>query len=306
LQIRKQTWIGCCLPLCVGLLLASSSLLVAQEGAIGRDSARVLLLEHRFGPDSAGTIVVRLERRVAYWVEVTGPGTPEFEPIRRRPLAAFLVPIAEGQGDHPRRFELYAVQAGPHQVSLSDLPPGTSATLRLYRDVLETRRIAEKRDREFSVGLVVAVGFHSGYRLDPTGGANPAGGGDAEGCLVAETGNRFGTCIGVERQTFPDAGFTATWLFVEQRARLVSTSVVGRRTDLGAALRYSQALSAGPRHLNPGLLGFGLYLRQYLEPDGHRRGSSIFCAWQHGRLGNAPETERVDTDRLRVGFTWMP
>jgi hypothetical protein len=30
------------------------------------------------------------------------------------------------------------------------------------------------------------------------------------------------------------------------------------------------------------------------------------CAWQHGRLGNALETERLDTDRFTAGITWMP
>jgi hypothetical protein len=283
-----------------------TSSLVAQTEASAPDSARVLLFEHRFGPDSAGSIVVTLERRVVYRAELTGPGTPVFQPLRSRPRPAFLVPIAEGFGNEPRRFEVYAMQAGAHTVTLSDLPPGTAATLRLYQDVVESRRIAEKLDRELHVGVTVASGFHSGYRLDPTGGADPDGGTDVEGCLLAEIG-RFGTCVGVGRQSFPDAGFSATWLFIEQQARLVSGSVLGaRRTDLGAVLRLSHAPSAGPRRQNPSLLGFGLYVTQHLGPAGRRQGWRIQGAWQHGRLGNALETERLDTDRFTAGIVWIP
>lgn len=292
---------------CVSLLLVTPSLLAAQEGLTARDSAGVLLLEHRFGPDSAASIVVSLERRVVYMAELTGPGTLVLQPVRRRPRPAFLVPIAEGVGDQPRRFEVYAVQAGPHLVSLSDLPEGTSATLRIYEDVLETRRIAEKRDREFAIGLLVAGGFHTGYRFDPTGGADPDGGSDLEGCIFLEAGNRFGTCVGGGRQSFPDAGFTATWLFIEERVRLVTGQFLGgRRTDLGAALRYSQALAVGPRHLSPGLLGVGVQVTQHFATEGRRRGLRVFFAWQHSRLGDAPETELLDTDRYSVGFIWMP
>lgn len=294
------------LPVCASLLLATPSL-TAQNEASARDSARVLLLEHRFGPDSAESIVVNLERRVVYWAELTGPGTPAFLPLRRRPRPAFLVPIAAGPGDEPQRFEVYAIQAGSHRVSLADLPPGTVATLRLYQDVFESQRIAEKLDRQLAVGLTLASGFHSGYRLDPTGGADPDGGTDVEGCLLAEAGGRFGACIGVGRQSFPDAGFTATWLFLEQQSRLISGRLLGdRRTDLGAAVRYSHAIRAGPRNQSPGLLGFGLYVTQHFAPEGRRRGWRIHCAWQHGRLGNAIETERLDTDRFTAGITWIP
>jgi hypothetical protein len=285
----------------------SPSLLTAQNEVSARDSARVLLLEHRFGPDSAASVVVTLERKVVYWVELTGSGTPVFQPLRRRPRLAFLVPIAEGSVDAPRRFEVYALQRGPHVVSLSDVPPGSVATLRLYQDVVETRRIAVKLDRQIAFGLTLATGHHSGYRLDPTGGADPRGGNDVEGCLLFETGHSLGTCLGVGRQSFPDAGFTATWVFIELQRRLVGGHFLGdRRTDLGAVLRFSRALKAGPRDLDPALLGFGLYVNQHLAAEGRRRGWRIHLEWQHHRLGEAVETERLDSNRFMAGITWIP
>lgn len=288
----------------MSLLLVTASLVSAQDQA--RDSGRVLLLEHQFGPDSAGQTLVTLERRVVYWVELIGPGTPALQPIRSRPRPAFVVPLAEGAGDEPRRFQVFAMQAGPHVVTLADVPPGTRAMLRLYRDVVETRRISVKLDREAAVGLSIAGGLHSGYRLDPTGGADPRGGRDVEGCALLEAGDRFGTCAGVQWQSFPDAAYAVTWWFLEQRARLWAGSVAGRRTDVGAALRYGHAWPAGPRHLHPGLLSIGLYIRQHFAPQGRRRGWSVFGSWQHGRLGNAPETERLNTDRLTAGVVWIP
>ena len=303
----KRARLGFRVSVCVSLLLVAPAMLAAQSGAPAPDSARVLLLEHRFGPDSAGNVVLTLERSIVYWAEVTGPGTLVFQPVARHGQPAFLVPIGAGAGDQPRRFEVYASRTGPHLVSLSDLPPGGTATLRLYRDVGLTRRIAERRDRAFAVGLVLGGGVHSGYRLDPTGGADPSGGRDLEGCLLAEAGDRLGTCLGVGRQSFPDAGFAVTWSFIEERVRLVSGRFLGgRRTDLGVALRYSQALAAGPRNLRAALLSFGLHVTQHLASEGRRRGSSVFVAWQHSQLGHAPETEKLDTDRFSAGVIWMP
>lgn len=298
-MIRARIWIG--------LLLAIPSSLAAQQGDSARAHARELILEHRFDADASGEVVVNLARRIVYWVELTGQGTPVFAQAQRRFRDPFLALIAEGAGDIPRRFELHSRHTGPHRVTLSGIPSGSTAILRIFRDVLETERISEKRDRSLAVGLVLAGGVHSGYRLDPTGGLDPAGGGDVEGCFLAEAGERWGTCLGVGRQRFPDAGFTATWLFIEQRGRILSRrSFSSRRLDLGASLRYSYAPTAGPRRLHPALLGFGLQVTQHLAAEGRRRGWSLFVAFQHLRLGQAPETERLDADRLMAGLIWVP
>lgn len=293
----------------LSVLLAISPSLVSSQDVVGAsDSTQILLLERVFGSaDSIDAIVVSLERRVVYRVELEGPGTLLFRAMRGSRRLAFVVPLDSGSGTTARHFEVYALQTGPHAVVVADLAPGVSATLRLYRDVATTRRLTEKRERGAAAGFLVAAGVHSGYRLDPTGGADPGGGGDIEGCLLLETGGRFATCIGVGRQHFPDAGFSATWLFIEERARLVAANLFGeRRTDLGIAVRYSQAQRAGPRHLSPGLLGVGVYVRQYLARPGLRSGLAVFCSWQHARLGDAPETERLDTNRFTAGVIWIP
>ena len=288
-------------------VLVTASLLQGQGEATSRDSGRVLLFELQFSPDSTESVVAVLERGVVYWAELTGPGTLAFQPVRRRGRPAFLVPDTARANDHHRRFEVYAVHAGPHAVTVSERPPGSAAGLRLYRDVIETRRIVSKLDRQPAIGVVIGGGLHSGYRLHPTSGADADRGQDVEGCVLAETGGRFGTCLGVGRQTLPGEGLTATWIFIEQRGGLVSARWVGgRRTDLGASLRYGQVLSAGTWHRNPGLAAFGLYVTQHFPADGRRRGLSAFCAWQHGRLVNTVETERRDTDRFTVGLIWLP
>jgi hypothetical protein len=113
--------------------------------------------------------------------------------------------------------------------------------------------------------------------------------------------------VGGGRQTFPDHGYDVTWLFVEQRARLLSALVWGeRRTDLFAALRIGQAQGAGPRHHSPVQLGLGLFVSQRLSPARGRHGWRVTFGWQHGRLGDAVETEYLDTDRFLAGVTWVP
>jgi hypothetical protein len=295
LRVAPHLWLG--------LALAASSVLVAQEPEGARGTHRVPLLTRWFGPDSAAPVVVHMERGGVYWVRLSGPGTPVLQP-QGGGQAASVVAVTGAAAEH-RWFQVRAIQAGPHVVSVIDQTAGATSLLRLYRDVVATRRTADRRDREVTGGVAVAAGVHTGYRFDPTGGADPGGGSDVEACALIETGGRFGTCVGFARQSLPDAGFIAYWLFLEPRVRLADSDfLAGRRTELGAALRISQALSAGPRHLSPQLLGIGLYVIHRLSTGRH--GWSLQGAWQHGRLGNAPETELLDTDRFTAGMIWIP
>jgi hypothetical protein len=281
--------------------------LAAQAVAAPAASARNLLLEHRFGADSAERAVVTLKHGVVYRAEVEGTGTLVIEHMRRGAPPAFLVPIAGSDTGDRRSYEVYPVRGGEHVAFLSGLAPGAVATLRLYHDVALTREIEERHDRGVMIGFQVDAGRHSGYRLDPTGGADPRGGGDVEGCVLADAADRFGTCIGIGRQAFPDAGYSVTWAFAEERVRVVAGQLIaGRRTDLGVSVRFSRMFAAGPRNIRADLLSLGLYVTQHLAGDGMRHGWSVVAAWQHGRLGNAPETELLDTDRFTAGLAWIP
>jgi len=291
-QIRLTTSFGL---LCLSCAFVSS---------VRAQQPRQVVLEHQFRAGSE-PVTIDLRRNAVYKAELAGPGTPTFEPVDgSRPV--FVLPIGDTTA-YLRRFELHVFATGPHVVRIADLTPRDSAFLVLYADTLETARIARNRDRAAALGLSVAAGIHSGYRLDPTGGDDPRGGGDVEACLLLEAGDRFGTCVGYAKQAFPDAQYSASSVFLEERVRLISRQWLGSRTtDLSAMLRYSKGLSVGPRNLSPDMLGVGLLLTQRLSSDGLRRGWRAFLAWQHGRLGNAPETEFLDTDRLTFGLIWSP
>jgi hypothetical protein len=266
----------------------------------------VLVVEHQFTGDLPDSVVVHLERSVFYLVEVSGgSGTPVAKPLRSHQFPAIVASTGQAVGG-TERFEMHTGWSGPHTVSLPGLAPGSTAVLKLYRDEAATRRAADSRDRDFAVGLLLAVGRHSGYRLDPTGGEPPAGGGDVEGCVLAESGGRFGACIGAARQSFPDADFAVTWFFVEPRFRLLSGTALGTsRTDVGISFRIAQGVETGPRHHSPSQLALGVHIVQHLAGQGFRRGWSLNAAYHHGRLGNVPETEFRDTDRVTAGLAWV-
>ena len=285
-------------------MLCLSCALVSAVRAQGLQRARQVVLEHQFRAASEQVTVV-LRRNAVYQAELLGPGTPTFEPLNHA-RAAFVLPTGDTTAQL-RRFELHVFVNGPHVVRISDLTTGDSVVLVLYADTLETARIARNRDRAASLGLSVAAGIHSGYRLDPTGGNDPRGGGDVEACALLEAGNRFGTCVGYAKQAFPDAQYSASWIFLEERVGLISRQWLGASmTDLSAMLRYSKGLSIGPRNLSPDMLGLGLLVTQHFSSEGLRRGWRAFLSWQHGRLGNAPETEFLDTERLTLGLIWSP
>lgn len=298
-----------CLIVSVILVLLKAGPLSAQAPAARADTGRVLVLEHRFAGGAPDSVIVGLVRRVVYRATTDGRAAPTFKPLRGYKWAALVVPFGKDAAGRAKEFEVHASETGAHLVSIEGLPPGSEVTLRLYRDDTETRRNADANDRDFATGLSFGGGFHSGYRLDPAGSASPGGGGDVEGCILAETGNWFSACLGVGRQSLPDASLTVTWYFIEPRARFLSRPLLGdHRTDLGASVRFAQAseVQAGTGYLSPSLLAAGLYLTQHLSPDNRRRGWSMYTAWQHGWLGNVPETERRSTDRFTAGLTWVP
>jgi DNA gyrase inhibitor GyrI len=265
-----------------------------------------LVLEHRFVEGTSETVTVPLTRRVRYWAVLSGPGNPQFIPAQRyRPPALVVAATARG-GDGETWFELHPGDTGPHYVRLTGLAEGSAVTLRVYRDDAQTAHDDQARDHDFAVGLSLGAGVHSAYRLDPTAGLAESGSA-IEGCLVADTGNWFSACLGGGRETLPGADLSVTWLFLEPRARLLHAGVLGgRRFDLGAAVRVAQATQVGRRGISPSLLAAGLYAEQHLSSNLRQRGLSLYAAWQHGRLGNVPETEDRDTDRFTAGLTWLP
>jgi hypothetical protein len=271
------------------------------------DSSRVLVLEHQFTGEVPDSVVVELARHVFYVVEVSrASGTPVAKPLRKHQFPAIVASTGQALGGG-ERFEMHTGWSGPHAMSLPELAPGSTAVVKLYRDEAATRRAADSHDRDLAMGFLLAAGRHSGYRLDPTGGEPPAGGGDVEGCVLAESGSRFGACIGSAVQSFPDADFAVTWFFVEPRFRLLSGTALGTsRTDLGISIRIAQGVETGRRHLSPSQLAFGVHIVQHLATQGFRRGWSVYAAYHRGWLGNVPETEFRSTNRFMTGLAWVP
>ena len=284
----------------------SAALCAPSLQAQARDSARTLLIELRAGSGFNMSTTMVLERRVVYWAELSGPGRPVFTPEQRGAQPVFMVPIGDTTASL-RRFEVYATSAGPHTVSIADVPSGSESVLRVYRDVVATQQIAARRAKLLRVGVMLSAGLHTGYRLDPTVGENPSGGSDYEGCLVAETGSILATCLGIGQQAFPDAGYSVVWFFVEESARLLRGKWLGSSlTDLGVSLRLAMSGEVSQRSLSPDLLAFGFFARQHLGDGDGQHGISLLLAWQHGLLGNVPETEMRTTHRLTAGLIWIP
>ena len=263
---------------------------------------RVQILELRFPRDSVGSIV--LEKGTVYWAELDGRGEVLFRASRDgRP--AFIVPVEEGS--KPRRFQVYPAESGPHSITLTDQDSGVVVTLRLYRDVAETARTRQERDRGVAIGLSVALGLHTGLGIDSLGGTNPSGGSDWEGCLLLRSGENFAACVGAGSQAFPDAALHVGWIFFEGQVRLLSRQLFSHRnTDFDGTMRFSKATGVDSRNEYPEMLGVGLQFTQHLAEAGRRRGLSLFVSWQHGWLSSAPGSQDERTDIFKGGLIWLP
>ncbi len=285
-----------------GLALAAPALLRAQAVPPAGDSNLVLQLEHRFS-DASERVVVTLERGVAYRISVAGPGTPECQDTVRGTASAFVSPVTPVAGDSLRMFEVYPYKTGAHALRLTGLPPGTTAMLRLYHDVSETRR-TRPAEPFLTFGVQIGAGAHTGYRVDSTAGSPPKGGTDWDACALVEIRDRLGLSVGIGEQSFPSTSYSVGWTFVEARGRLASAQLLGGyRTDLGVAARYAEASGVGPGNYNPDLVALGLVVTQHFSATHH--GWSLVAGWQHGRLGHVPEKQQRDSDRFMVGVSWV-
>lgn len=291
-----RSW--CALVLCISL---PPSAISAQQPATR------LLAEYRLGMTDADSVVLDLIGKTFYVLEVAGrDGEPTVVPTRPGRHRALVTPAGRAP-DGSARYELYPGWSGPHILRVPGAAGAGDVLVRIYVDAATTDRAERRHDDGLAVGIALGGGVHSGYRLDPTGGEPPGGGGDLEGCIVAESGSRLSACIGLARQRFPDADLTVTWYFIEPRVRVWSGSVAGAaRTDIGISLRIAQGAETRPRNISPSQLAPGIHVIQHLAADGRRRGWSVWLNYSHGRLGNVPETEFRDTDRLAAGLAWVP
>ena len=296
------------------LLLATLPLTLAAQEAPrpwnrpAADSATVVLAEHHFTAGTTDSVVLQLKKSGYYWAELEGnTGTLIIRPINGAKWEALVVPLSAQGNPGVEVFEVHPGSTGPHAVLVKVRSPGSSATLRLYGNEVEARAIAAREDRSWGIGLGLAGGFHSGYRLEPTGATNPAGGSDYEGCIIIESPVGLGGCLGVGRHNLPDADMTVTWFFIEPRLRLLSPRLLGSsRTDFGIALRIAQAGGSAPRPIDPSQIAAGAYITHHLASDGRTRGLSFHLAYQRARLGNVPVTEDRNFDRIVGGITWVP
>lgn len=264
---------------------------------------RVFIAELHFARDSSGTPTLELKKDMVYVAEVVGRGMPVLKVVGSG-RNAFVVPIADGE--QPPRFQIYPFQTGLYSVSLEDQDSTETATLRLYRDVTQTRRVREVKETGGIVGFVFAAGVHSGLGLDSVAGPAPRGGSNYEACLLMQSSDRFATCLGGARQYMPDQDYVAGWLFIEERARLVTVRPFGNHdTDLGVALRLSKSMGVDDRAIYPGMLSFGVHVQQHLGAR-HRRGLSFVASWEHGSLKGTHTSQDPVTDQLVAGLIWVP
>jgi hypothetical protein len=265
----------------------------------------VLLVEHGWRAGTADSVVVFLKRDGVYRAEILGSAAsitaiPASPP--RYPAFVFRV----GTTEAPEVFELHPARTGKHVLRLTGLAGGSEALLRIYSNDAEARVLVQQKDREWSMGLGLTAGRHSGYRVQPTSPDSP-GGSDVEACLILDSGRGVSGCFGGGYQSLSEIGYGVDWAFAEARAQIFARSFLGHElTQLGLTLRIAQGGITGSRGIDPSLLAAGIILTQHLAADARARGWSLQASFQHGWLGHVPELDHRQFSRLAGGLAWVP
>ncbi|HEY7634835.1 MAG TPA: hypothetical protein VH763_04790, partial [Gemmatimonadales bacterium] len=238
---------------CVALLFLGFQSAAAQT-SVAPDTTRaaeLLVVEQDWrGPEDS--VVVRLRKGGVYRAEVLGTSAPLTAVAQDPPRYPAFVYQRDGAGaDGSLVFELHPARSALHVLKLAGMTPGSEVVLRVYSNELEAQRFAQEKDRKWGIGLALAAGFHSSYRLEPVSGIDPAGGSAMEGCLVLDSGRGVSGCLGGGYESLPGMDYGIEWAFAEARVQLLSGRLIGDRlSQAGILFRAAQGGATRSRNID--------------------------------------------------------
>ena len=280
-------------------------LLASVHPARAQVAASPVLLKEDTLATPSDSLVVTLRKRGAYRVTVSpAVGTLALR-HQRLPGSVIIHPVK----DSLNQLQYYAVQLpddGTYAIRVTsrELP----VIVRVLGDVAEETRMTEarieNRKRTWAIGILAALGRHSGYATWDNPGVAEAGG-EWEVGLAASNIGRFGGSLTYGQET-RGTERKVMWIAAEARARVGRWGgIAGRTLDGGLLLRAG--IGEVDRLGNDvKLVAPGVYLTHALLEDMAGRGLHADLAYQLGFVADGGDGESTSMHRVMVGLRWLP
>ena len=255
-------------------------------------------------PPYTDTLVLLLHRNGQYRLAVLPPDTR----VRIVPLVghgeAFVARTRLGTGGRSTIFEIAPFSTGAHAVVVTPANPTDTVELWAWADSAKEAQYRARRDRQWGIGIQVALGYHSGYRTQASDPPAAASGDYEAGVLVGSSG-RLGILLGVRYDPRYTGTESITSAFAEPRLRLERWRLGHRAVTFVVTARIAQGNSS-PVAVDPSYYGVGALFAYQLDTRpgnrGWRVGVHISECWVH----NVPVGNGSPFTHGALTLSWLP
>jgi hypothetical protein len=289
----------------IAMLFASHSLVAQRpDTALGTTllASPVVRLPFR------DTLRLDLRKHGQYRIAVRPAGAQlRIWSANRSGLTEFAPRVREGGESSPTIIELHPQEDGVHLMTVT-VPPGTQLVrLSVWEDSIAEAATQTKRERQWSIGLSVAVGSVSGYSITRPGFQPDSSRASqyTEGAAVIGSGSPLSLVLGVQYDPRPAIdSVSLIWGFFELRERFLHADLAGRELGVGAALRFSVGSTTNVVD-DRSAVGIGLVAAWHLDRRRGFRGVSLGSEATLSKMtrhGYGYDT----VGRIAVSLTWLP
>lgn len=264
-----------------------------------------LLAQSLLTPPYLDTLQVPLQRRGLYWIAVWPPATGlHVVAIDAHRTVAYALRIREGAGTRPTIIEVHPRTTATHAILISPSQATDTIRISVYSDPKTEAQIQARRERVWGIGLAVAAGYHTGYRIQALEASAKAST-DEEGGLLFGSSGRLALLLGAGYDHRYAGAPAVTVVFAEPRLRLARWSLGTRAMTIEICVRAARGSASGVT-LDPNYLAAGTLLTYHLDHRPGARGWVVSLELLQGQVGNIVYQGDPDFTRAAIGLSWLP
>jgi hypothetical protein len=250
-------------------------------------------------------LTVFLRRHGQYRVLLSEPLMSVRAVPRKGGRPAFAAEVTPGQFAPYTILELHPYSTGEHSLTLTGFASTGKVHYWLWADREEELRARKRGEREWGIGLMVGLGYHTGYLVGLTDPAPARSSTDLDVGVVLGSSGILSGVLGIEYQTRYPGVENVLFVFAEPRVRVYKVHPRGLPLDIDLAVRIGQGNSSRTTN-DPSMLGAGLVASRALNRRPGARGWRVSLSAMYHRLANIENTDDRSFIRGSVALSWLP